>query len=79
MKDPTEAFIEKNGTVEDWGGDRNGWLQALGAFSQGWYAHIEAVEQCLQPTDGAGSDKPALSQPYTFTGYDPNLGKTISG
>ena len=50
MKNVVEAFIEKNGSVGDWGGDQSGWLQALGAFTQGWNARIEAVEQSVHPT-----------------------------
>lgn len=46
-----DAFIEVNGTVEDWGGDREGWRQSLGAFTLGWLASKKAVEHRLAADD----------------------------
>ena len=42
------AFIEKYGTLEDFGNDADGYHELLGAFTVGWVAHREAAEQPLE-------------------------------
>lgn len=40
-----DSFKHDNGHIDDWGGDRQAWHQAFGAYAQGWLA----AEKTLKP------------------------------
>ena len=33
-----DSFVEKNGYIEDWVGNKDGWYAAFGSFVLGWLA-----------------------------------------
>lgn len=41
MNEITDTFIKECGTIEDWGGQKDLWLSALGSFALGWNAYLK--------------------------------------
>lgn len=45
-----DSFIESNGTLQDWDGDRAEWKSAMGFYFEGWLACQKAAEQSVHLT-----------------------------